>query len=297
MNINMFLCALLMVLLSITPLVCNADGSTPKIMVVIPEYHMDPKDAGRIFPDMTRPETTQSPRQRIPDPSGETAVIKSFIAAGFHIVDQEQIARIRYSDQVKAAINGEKDLAILLGQQFGADIMITGEALSQSTGSSFQGLFSSRARIEAKAIDLKSGRLLFTDGLYASAMDRSEIISEKNALQKAGEKIGELFVEKLKSITDTPSPKLQVMVTGLSFKDFLIYRDSILSPIKYVTAIEQTSFTNQQAFLVVEIDKDTESFARDIVTNESKQFISEIIDISSTSLTIAVKLKREGDSH
>jgi hypothetical protein len=261
-------------------------------MVIIPEYHMEPKDSGRIFSDTPRTEAVQNPRHRIPDPSGETEVIKTLITAGFHVVDQEQIARIRYGDQVKAAINGEKDLAILLGQQFGADIMITGEAISQSTGSSFQGLISSRARIEAKAIDLKNGRLIFTDGFHASAIDRSEIISEKTALKKAGAELGKIFVEKLKNIVDTSSSRLKVVVTGLSFKDFVTFKNKILSSIECVKAIEQKSFVKKQAFLVVEIDKDIALFAGDIVKKESKQFIAEIIEMSSDSLTIAVKLKK-----
>lgn len=261
-------------------------------MVVIPEYHMEPKDSGRIYLDTPQTNRATRPRQRIPDPSGETELIKKLVAAGFHIVDQEQLEAIRYGDQIKATINGEHDLAILLGQQFKADIMITGEAISQSSGNAFQGLFSSRARIEAKAIDLKSGRLLFTDGLYASAMDRSEIIAEKIALQKAGAKLGELFVEKLKALSDKSSANLQLVVTGLSYKDFIAFKNTVIASIKGAKIIEQSSFVKKQAFLVVEIGKDAESFAADLVTTKSKLFNSEVIEMSQDSITVAVSLKK-----
>ena len=193
---GIFLLLLLVTILGVN----TASSRTNKIIVIIHEYQMASVDSGRIFPDTPSQNTKPSYRQIIPDPAGETEVIKTLIAAGFHVVNQEQIVKIRYSDQVKAVLNGEKDIAILLGKKFGADILIIGEAITQSTGNSFQGLFSSRARVEAKIIDLDNGKIIFTDGLYASAMDRSEIISGKKALQKAGVEIGNIFVEKLRHI-------------------------------------------------------------------------------------------------
>jgi hypothetical protein len=282
-------CLLLLAIIgSAVPLV-EASGIL-KIMVVLPEFHLEAKDSGRIFPDGQHSDVGRNSRQRVPDPAGETEIIKAFITAGFQVVDQEQISKIRYSEQVIAAINGENDLATLIGQQFNADIMITGEAIVQSTGSSFQGLFSSRARVEAKAIDLKSGKLIFTEGLYASGLDRSEKISEKKALQKAGEEIGNLFVEKLRNFAVSPASKLQVIVTGLSYGDFVLYKNNVLSSINGVKDVKQESFVKQHGFLLVETDQNPDVLANRIVMNKSKNFASEIIEMSHGKITIAVRV-------
>lgn len=192
------LCFLFLLLIILN--VDDASSRINKVMVIIPEYQMDSVNSGQIFPDVPSQNTRSSYRHIVPDPAGETEVIKILIKEGYHVVNQEQIIKIRYTDQVNDVLNGEKDVAILLGNKYGADILIIGEAITQSTGNSFQGLFSSRARVEAKIIDLKNGKILFADGLYASAIDRSEIISGKKALQKAGAEIGNIFVEKLKHI-------------------------------------------------------------------------------------------------
>lgn len=267
-------------------------GMDARIMVVIPEYHLESKDSGRIYIARPRQTALPGPRRRTPDPAGETEVIKSLLAAGFFVVDQKQTETIRYSDQINATINGQKDLAILLGQQFNADIIITGEAISQSTGNSFQGLFSSRSRIEVKAIDLKTGRILFTDGVYASAIDRSETISEKTALQKAGKKIGEILGDRLYKDYNKPSKNIQLIVTGLPFKKFLSYKASVLSSIKGLTIIEPVSFVKEQCFIVVQTNNNIEKLAGSIATQESQIFFSEIITISQNSITIAVHDKK-----
>lgn len=292
MKYSIFYSVLPLIILPIIFSVCAADAGQPKIMVVIPEYHMDPKDSGRIFPDRPKPPEEPIRRQRIPDPSGETEVIKILLEEGYHLVDQKQIENIRHSDQVKAVINGEEDLAKLLGQQFGADILISGEAVSQSTGTSFQGLFSTRARIEAKAIDLRTGRLLYSEGLYASALDRSEIIAEKIALQKAGAKLGQILADILRGLYAPDSSMIKIIVTGLSFKDFVAFKNSILTSIKSVKSIEQDSFVKKQAFLSVEIDTTPNLFAESIVAIDSSSFNTEIIEMSNDSLTIAVKPSR-----
>lgn len=89
----------------------------PRIMVIIPEYHM----ISTRNPD---PERRRENRQEVPDPAGETEIIKNLIAAGFKIVDQQQAAKIRYNDQVKAAINGDTQLASQIGLEYDAEIII-----------------------------------------------------------------------------------------------------------------------------------------------------------------------------
>ena len=110
----------------------------PRIMIVIPEQHI-----GRV----------------VPDPAGETEMIRLFTEKGFTVVDQAQVAKIRASDKLKAALRGDKKAAAAIGKQYGAEVIIVGEAFSE-TAAPAHGLSTCRARVEARAIESDTARIL-----------------------------------------------------------------------------------------------------------------------------------------
>lgn len=156
----------------------EAEGIPKKIMVIIPEYHI---------------------RRVVPDPAGETEIIKVLIENGYRVVDQDQLARIRYNEQVKEAAKGNAHLASKIGNKYGADVIIVGEAFSESIGNVIPGGFiTCRARIEARAVDTKTGEILAADGKYASGIDLGEFVAGKMAIQNAATELANYLVEYLK---------------------------------------------------------------------------------------------------
>lgn len=152
-----------------------------KIAVIIPEQHL---------------------RYRIPDPAGETAVIKKFVDAGFpNIIDMSR-ERISYNKPFN--LDGEQLANLASTMQ--ADILVVGEAFSEGVGDIGQfigqrgkrtGAMSCKARVEAKMYIARTGQIIAADGTYGAAMDTSEAIASKKALQAAGEKMGDYLIEKL----------------------------------------------------------------------------------------------------
>ena len=143
----------------------------PKIMVILPEFHIS---------------------QRIPDPAAETEINRKFIEAGFQVVDPAMFATINNSIQFKDAAD-DPARAISLGRQFGADIVIYGEAFSQRPGTvnapdlgTQNGQASVRARVEVRAVRTDNATILATNGLEAGALDNAEFVAAKAALRKAG---------------------------------------------------------------------------------------------------------------
>ncbi|MEZ4598310.1 MAG: hypothetical protein R2940_00780 [Syntrophotaleaceae bacterium] len=161
----------------------SVHGNGLKIMVVVPEYHIT-------HPDPQEDVQTEDNIVPIPDPAGETEIIKYLIQEGFQVVDQGVVEKIRYNEQIKAILNGDSDLAQRIGLEFGAEILIVGEAFSElATRNSFGGLTSCRARVEAKAILTESGVIIASEGTFSSGLDTAENIAGKKALQKAGKKV------------------------------------------------------------------------------------------------------------
>ena len=76
------------------------------------------------------------------------------------------------------------------------DVMITGEGFSEF-GTRIGNLVSAKARVEIKAVDRKTGKLLAIDRQTSVALDLSEQVAGKTALQEAAASIAERLLPKL----------------------------------------------------------------------------------------------------
>ena len=120
---------------------------------------------------------------------------KKFVEIGYRVLDPSQIVALKKSDDYKKGIDNPT-VAAELGRRFGADIIIVGEAFSESAPD-FNGMKSCRARVEARAIETSTGRILATEGTHAGGVDRSESVAAKTALRNAGDMIADYFLEQL----------------------------------------------------------------------------------------------------
>jgi TolB-like protein len=77
-----------------------------------------------------------------------------------------------------------------------ADVLITGEGFSEVAGR-VGGMISVRARVELKAVDRKTGKVIATDRQTVMVVDLSEQVAGKAALQNAAELLAERVLPKL----------------------------------------------------------------------------------------------------
>lgn len=140
-----------------------AGGNPPSVMVIIPEVHI---------------------QRKIPDPAGETEIIRQLIKAGFKVIDPSVYNNIRNSDKIQTA-SKDASLTQSLGREYGADIVIIGEAFSERAAD--QGnMISCRARVEARAVSTKDASIIAAHGTHAGGADITESSSAKVALANAG---------------------------------------------------------------------------------------------------------------
>jgi TolB-like protein len=158
------------------------DANTPRVMIMIPEEHIH----------------RQAPR-RIPDPAGETEMIRKFVESGFRVVDQSQVKKIRDTKEGKAATKGDTQSAVAIARQYGAEVIIVGEAFSENLPRPTQELQTCSARVEARAIDADTDIIIAANGKEAHATDATEETAAKKALRTAG---GLLADDMIKQITD-----------------------------------------------------------------------------------------------
>ena len=171
-------CFLILALLVIGSLVYSQ--SCPTVCVIIPETV--------IINRIPRP---------VPDPAAETAVIHHFLNYGFHVVDQAQVKFLRMTDPdiVKRAFEGDLTAIRALSDRFAADVLVIGEAVS--TVEVFEALQipgrpriqDGRARVEVRAIEARTGRILAAEAKHTGGIDFSAELAGKKSLERAGDKI------------------------------------------------------------------------------------------------------------
>jgi TolB-like protein len=106
------------------------------------------------------------------DPAAETEVTMFCKETGFTVIDPKE------------------------GRKKDADILIQGEAFSEHAVQ-HGNLISVKARLEVKAIDQGTGKIVAIDRQTTVAVDLTEQIAAKNALQEAGAQIAERLLPKI----------------------------------------------------------------------------------------------------
>lgn len=181
----------------------------PRIAVIIPESYVS---------------------ARIPDPAGETAIIKKLTDAGFRrIVDPQRVTNIRNSNTIKALLQGNRQEVTAVATNLGVDYLIVGEAFSQFAGNVLNsGVISCRARLEARVIKADTAEIITAHGVEASGVDITEFIAAKKSLNNAGEKMGDYLVEKIMALASNPEKGVQLIVRNIpSFNKVSILEDQL----------------------------------------------------------------------
>ena len=161
------------------------DREMPKFAVVIPEQHVG------------RP---------IVDPAAETEVGYLLKACGATLLDTH---RLNVSDWAKEFLKETgKEVPSVLHK---AEIIIVGEGFSEFAGAT-EKLLSVKARVEMKAVDVKTGKILAIGRTTTTAVDLAESVAAKTALQKAASRIAlQLIPEAVASFQkDHPVEKEEV---------------------------------------------------------------------------------------
>jgi len=230
-----------------------------RMMVVIPEHHL------------------QNP---IPDPAGETEMIRLMVQEGFRVVDQAQVKTIRDKDLVKRAIKGDQKELLAIAQSFGAELLLVGEAFSQDVRSVAGRLPACRARIEARIVQCDTADILSAGDAEDGAQDLSPAVAAKAALRKASAR---LYEKLLYDIYQRPvSSRIRVILAGCSFQDKLDFKRLLQSLKELINEVQEISFQDSRAEF-------------DIITSAASSTIAEEIFIGAKKEKINLKVAEQSN--
>lgn len=252
---------------------CSLFAQNPTFMVIIPEQHI---------------------QRRIPDPAGETEIIRSFIEAGVHVVDPQVVAQIREGERFNLALNNDNEAAAL-GAEFDADYIVIGEAFSESVGQR-NGMHSCRARVEARIVRTTDGRIMSTNGLHASGLDVVQNIAAKSALKAAGNKIANYFLgqlctqasQQMKNITALASGKTaEVFISNIDFSSFMIIAQQ-LEKLPEVQQIVKKQMSGNTGRIQISHTTILEEVAMALYKQE-REFKLEILSFNNNKLELTIQ--------
>lgn len=177
----------------------------PRVMVIIPEEHIQ------------RP---------IPDPAAETEIIRQLLEAGFRLVDQTQVSRVRETEILRQALSGDEDAYQRLRSEFDADLLVVGEAFSERVGT-YHGLISCRARVEVRVVRTDTGEILAAHGIHESGVDITESAASKKSLMEAGASMAEYLIGVLPTSLADAQRSIQMTLSGVTFLEVQSFVDSV----------------------------------------------------------------------
>jgi TolB-like protein len=156
------------------------DAKRPAVAIDLPERHLGGEThvGGAIVVDSSRPVTTvvvgtiRAGRRAAIDPAAETEIALFCKECGFEVIDLKS------------------------GNKNAADILLVGEGFSEFATRQGE-LVSVKARLEIKAIERGTGRILAADRQTTVVVDLTEQIAGKTALQEAAADILERLLPKI----------------------------------------------------------------------------------------------------
>jgi hypothetical protein len=144
---------------------------------------------GRDLPTVAVIVSEQHARRRLADPAAATEIKRVLKEVGFEVVEADKQTLEKWTKNVSLA---------------GSDIVITGEGLSDF-GVQLGGLTSCVARLEVQAVWRDSAKVIAVDRTTRRAVDLSEAIAAKTALQSAGHELAIALVAKIAEATTPPA--------------------------------------------------------------------------------------------
>jgi curli biogenesis system outer membrane secretion channel CsgG len=253
-------------------------GNAPKVMVIVPEKHIN---------------------AAIPDPAGETEILRKLTEAGFRAIDPAMFATLRHGVRFDEAMKNPM-AAASLGKEFGADVVIFGEAFSQLV-SRESNTVSCRARVEVKAVRTDNAEILATNGLQAGGQDIAESTAAKTALRNAGGQVADYLLGQFCSknlALSTPSlregfaptsnansnmNKTTIAVSNVNFAKL----NSLATSLKSNNKVKdiQKSLSGTEGTLSISYDGSTDELAELINSNLAAQFDITGVEQGKISLT------------
>jgi uncharacterized protein YdcH (DUF465 family) len=229
--------------------------------------------------------------------STETAIMDEMMNYGFPFVDAAQSRVSIANDVVTSALSGDAAAAASIANRLGAEIIITGKAVSKVASGAPSvvrdaGFKSCQANINLRVIRADDAKII----AVASANDRAahidEITGGTQALQKAAKKAAlelkdEIVAAWQKDVYS--SAQVQLQVTNIaSFSQLNTLKNSLSYYIRGIQAVNQRSFASGTALFDIDIKGTAEQMASELEAKEIEGLKLQVIGLTQNKVSVKI---------
>ncbi|HEX3043911.1 MAG TPA: hypothetical protein VHY08_04080 [Bacillota bacterium] len=201
----------------------------PRVMVIVPEEYMK------------KPAT---------NPAAETAIIQGLLAVGFPVIDPAQLKRSHNLESLRRIVNGDNEELRSLATDYGAEIMVLGEAICERFGY-YYGFISCRATLTVRVVRADTGEILVTHSVQMSGAEVTEGNAVKKALANAGEKMAEFLKGAIPVKLSETYRSIQLVITGIDYSTLKLIENH-LKETRLVKSVFLRDFSNETARFDIE---------------------------------------------
>ncbi|MBD3307002.1 hypothetical protein GF339_11325 [candidate division KSB3 bacterium] len=249
----------------------------PRMMFLIDEEISGLRTAGIASTDMSQ---------------AETVLVQAFLQAGFEVVDSATVAQNISRDKALKAISGDTATAAALGQQYGADVIITAKATA-SVGPNIlnTSMKTHQAAINAKVIRADTGAILASATQQAKHAHIDDMAGGIAAIEKAATNLADDLIPQILEQWRQDvqvATTVQLVISDISFMQLKQMKELLTTHIRGVKEVYQRSFQARVAKLDVEIQSTTEALADELVSKEFPGLAFEITGMSENRIDLSI---------
>ncbi len=259
----------------------QAETEKPKVMIVINEK------VGGVF-GTTGWETVGQ---------AESTLAERFMAAGFPVVDSQTVRRNLPRDKALRLLEGDERAAAVAGLKFGAQVVITGTAISKNAGGKLLGtnMQSLQATVQAKAVRTDDARVIATHSAQEAQAHIDEIQGGVLAIQKATRKVADVLIaDILRQEVSGGTKQITLMISGLvSYRHLMAVRNFLERGLKGVQGVQQRQFTQGSAELTLDYAGASNRIADKLALQEFTGFRLEPTNVTRNRVDLRAVLDKK----
>lgn len=227
----------------------------------------------------------------------ETTIMNEMMNMGFPFVDAVQAKKNIARDMAQAAIQGDAAAAASIATRLGAEILITGTAISKvaSGGPAVvrnAGFKSCQANINLRVIRADDATIIAVASAYDRAAHIDEVTGGSQALEKAAKKASSELADKIIKVWQQDvysGTQVQLQVLNItSFSQLNIFKNSLSSYIRGVQSVNQRSFEGGSALFDIDIKGNAEQLASELDTKEIEGMKLQVIGLTANKVTVKI---------
>jgi hypothetical protein len=174
-------------------------------------YAEGPLPKGKTIAVIVRGASSQHAR------SAEAILINALIQGGYKAVDQKRLETIRQNKAAALALDGNVDAILKLGQTYGFNVLVSGNATTDAPVKNEFGLFTSTAVVSVTACNASDGRQLFADTASAKEIGYTGAEAGQKAIEAAARSAARAMIEGGSSgtVSGVSTQSFEIEVSGV----------------------------------------------------------------------------------